>query len=88
MTIDENLKLFKLSEVAQRNGKELKETWVVVKDSVYNVTDFLEEHPGGADLISAYAGTDCTKDFNDAAHSAEAIKDMKKYKIGELVNVS
>lgn len=83
----ENSKLYTLQEVALRDGKSSKESWVVVKDIIYDITNFMEEHPGGVELLCEYAGTDCTKDFNDAGHSPEAIKDMKLYKIGELVEV-
>lgn len=83
----ENSKLYTLQEVALRDGKSSKESWVVVKDMIYDITNFMEEHPGGVELLCEYAGTDCTKDFNDVGHSPEAIKDMKLYKIGELVEV-
>jgi len=34
--------------------------------------DFLEEHPGGRDLIEVWAGRDITREFEDAGHSASA----------------
>lgn len=33
-----------------------KDCWLVVHGKVYNVTDFLEEHPGGYDIILTSAG--------------------------------
>jgi cytochrome b involved in lipid metabolism len=33
-----------------------KDCWIVVHGKVYNVTDFLEEHPGGYDIILTSAG--------------------------------
>jgi L-lactate dehydrogenase (cytochrome) len=35
--------------------------WVIVEGEVYDVTDFLEEHPGGANIILRYAGKDATE---------------------------
>ncbi|KAH9208505.1 cytochrome b5-like heme/steroid binding domain-containing protein [Leptodontidium sp. 2 PMI_412] len=37
--------------------------WLVIKDVVYNVTDFLKIHPGGPGLVFAEAGTDATLAF-------------------------
>lgn len=87
---NEDFKSYYLSEVALRNGKDMNEVWIVVKDVVYDVTAYCEsdEHPGGSELILEYAGKECTKVFNDAGHSADAIKEMRAMKIGELVEVS
>lgn len=84
---DEGLKFYKLAEVALRNGKDSDQVWIVIKDSVYDVTAYADNHPGGPELILEYAGTDCTKDFQAIGHSSEAFKDLKKLKIGELVEV-
>lgn len=77
-----------MSEVAQRNGKDSKEIWIVFKDSVYDVTNYIDIHPGGSELIHEHAGKDCTKDFLDSGHSEDAFKDMKGLKIGRLFDVS
>ncbi|ODV77240.1 Inositolphosphorylceramide-B hydroxylase [Suhomyces tanzawaensis NRRL Y-17324] len=43
-----------------------KDCWVTLYNrKVYDVTDFLEEHPGGADLIYPYAGKDITQIMAD-----------------------
>lgn len=84
----EELKLYSLSEVAIRNGKDSKECWIVIKDSVYEVGSYMADHPGSPDLILEHGGKDCTKEFNDIAHSTEALKDLKNLKIGELIEVS
>lgn len=75
---------YTLEEVAQRNNKGGNDCWLIYKGAVYNVTDYADEHPGGADLVTDWAGMDCTKAFNDAGHSAEALRDLKKYKIGTV----
>ncbi len=33
---------------------------------VYDLTEFADEHPGGAELVYKYAGKDATKEFTDA----------------------
>lgn len=76
--------IYKQSEVAERNGKNGAPVWIIYKGNVYDVTDFVKDHPGGADLILEKAGKDATKAFNGAGHSSDAVSDMKKYKIGEV----
>ncbi|KAJ7772058.1 glyoxylate dehydrogenase [Mycena maculata] len=34
--------------------------WIIVHNRVYDITDFLEEHPGGSKIILRYAGQDAT----------------------------
>jgi hypothetical protein len=34
--------------------------WVIIKGEVYDVTNFLDHHPGGAAIILKYAGKDAT----------------------------
>eukprot|EP00976_Prorocentrum_cordatum_P076354 1182274-Prorocentrum_minimum.AAC.4 len=48
--------------------------WIAVHGKVYNVTSFLGEHPGGAQLILEHAGKDATEAFA-SVHSA-AFLDM------------
>ncbi|KAH7148688.1 cytochrome b5-like heme/steroid binding domain-containing protein [Dactylonectria macrodidyma] len=37
--------------------------WLVVESNVYDVTKFMDEHPGGAKIIKRWAGKDATKPF-------------------------
>ena len=43
------------SEIEKNNKKE-DGIWVTYKDSVYNITDFIDIHPGGKDKILLAAG--------------------------------
>lgn len=45
-------------EVAKHNNKE--SCYVIVHGQVYDVTEFLPEHPGGQAIILKYAGKDAT----------------------------
>lgn len=47
----------------------------------------IRQHPGGEELILDVAGRDCTNAFEEAGHSTDATNMLKKYKIGELVEV-
>lgn len=54
-------------------------------DQVYDVTSFLDDHPGGGESITINAGQDSTEAFNDL-HSDKARRDLQKYYIGDLVS--
>ncbi|KAI8127242.1 hypothetical protein FF38_11553 [Lucilia cuprina] len=79
----ENVKYYKRSEVAEHNSKE--NNWFVIHNNVYDVTAFLNEHPGGEEVLMEQAGKDATENFEDVGHSSDAREMMKQYKIGELV---
>jgi L-lactate dehydrogenase (cytochrome) len=46
--------MLKAAEVAKHNTRE--SCWVIVQGRVYDVTDFLEDHPAGPSIILRYAG--------------------------------
>ncbi|OWF50101.1 cytochrome b5-like [Mizuhopecten yessoensis] len=75
------LKVFREAEV--RNNKD-KSTLLIIHDNVYDVTKFLEEHPGGEEVLLEQAGKDATESFEDVGHSTDARELMSEYLIGEL----
>ncbi|KAI8376015.1 uncharacterized protein BYT42DRAFT_573106 [Radiomyces spectabilis] len=61
--------------------------WVTLNDRVYDVTAFLADHPGGADLILDYAGKDVTaimKDVQEHEHSESAYEILYDNCVGVL----
>ncbi|KAF8167968.1 FMN-dependent dehydrogenase-domain-containing protein [Crassisporium funariophilum] len=46
--------------------------WVIIQNKVYDVTEFLPEHPGGADIILKYAGRDATSVY-EPIHPPDAL---------------
>ena len=44
---------------------------------MYDATDYLQDHPGGADSILLMAGEDATEDFM-AIHSADAKRKLSE----------
>lgn len=74
--------VYTMEEVARHN----KETdlWMVIHDKVYDLTKFLMEHPGGAEVLMNMAGKDGTACFDDIGHSQEAIVLQENYKIGVI----
>ncbi|KAL1500949.1 hypothetical protein ABEB36_006362 [Hypothenemus hampei] len=70
-------------EIEKHNDKN--STWIVVDNDVYDVTEFLNEHPGGEEVLLEQAGKDATEAFEDVGHSSDAREMMAKYKVGTLV---
>ncbi|CAH0722097.1 unnamed protein product, partial [Brenthis ino] len=79
----EKVKLFTRKELESQNSRE--EAIIIIDNSVYDVTKFLDEHPGGEEVLLELAGQDATDAFEDISHSSDARSLMKKYKIGEVV---
>ena len=73
---------FTMSEVRKHASKD--SAWIVVHGHVYDCTEYLKDHPGGADSILINAGTDCTEEF-DAIHSDKAKDLLGAYRIGDLL---
>ncbi|KAK7962197.1 fumarate reductase [Apiospora aurea] len=63
-------KEFSMEEVAKHNKKE--DLWVVVKGVVMDLTNWLDEHPGGPQAIMNFMGRDATEEF-EMLHDDEVI---------------
>lgn len=53
---------YTMAEVAKHNTAS--DCWVVLGGKVYDVTNFLDDHPGGKRAITLYAGKDATEEFD------------------------
>ncbi len=56
---------------------------IIIDNNVYDMTDYLDKHPGGSSVIMGCAGKDATKEFNQVGHSGNAIQIMKKYMVSK-----
>ena len=63
----------------------VESAWLIAGCSVFDATEYLSQHPGGADAILRKAGgaIDCTEDI--LFHSLSGRKMWQKYLVGELV---
>ncbi len=70
------------ADLAKHNTRE--DVWLSIADKVYNITKYLEDHPGGEEVLLDKGGLDATEDFEDVGHSNEARKMLTKYEVGWL----
>jgi predicted heme/steroid binding protein len=67
-----------------RRGGVGGRTWIVLDGDVYDVSGWLEQHPGGAERLREWAGRDATKAFAAARHDALTRVLRLNYRIGRL----
>ncbi|XP_023344299.1 cytochrome b5 [Eurytemora carolleeae] len=85
MTVDA-VKIYKMEEVKKHNilkGAN-KSVWTVIHDKVYDITQFLDEHPGGEEILLENAGTNASESFEDVGHSSDAREMLSEYYIGDI----
>mmetsp|Transcript_76057 Transcript_76057/g.191426 ORF Transcript_76057/g.191426 Transcript_76057/m.191426 type:complete len:138 (-) Transcript_76057:102-515(-) len=69
------------AELAKHNTED--DCWLCLHDLIVQLPkDFLEEHPGGPDVITCLGGKDATNDYEDISHSDSARDWTNKYIIG------
>ncbi|KAI9835712.1 MAG: hypothetical protein M1819_001889 [Sarea resinae] len=70
---------FSMEEVKKHNKKE--DLWIVVKGVVMDVTNWVDEHPGGPQALFTHMGEDATEEF-EMLHDDEVIP---KYAAGIVI---
>lgn len=61
-----NAQIIDLADIAKHNT--LGDCWLAINNKVYNVTDFLSRHSGGASAITQYCGKDASAAFSGKPH--------------------
>jgi cytochrome b involved in lipid metabolism len=75
-------KVITLDELRAHKTKD--SFYVLLHNKVYNVTKFIDEHPGGDEVILAEGGQDATEAFEDVGHSDEARALLPDMLIGDF----
>lgn len=75
------------AQVATHN--KASNCWLIISSKVYNVTNFLDQHPGGSDVILPYCGKDATQAFDTQGgrrrgHSGSARQQLAEFQVGSL----
>ncbi|XP_057222632.1 cytochrome b5 [Malurus melanocephalus] len=73
---------YRLEEVQKHNNSQ--STWIIIHHRIYDVTKFLDEHPGGEEVLREQAGGDATENFEDVGHSTDARTMSESFIVGEL----
>jgi len=84
-----------LDEIAKHN--KINDCWIIVENKVYDITPYIQYHPGGVDNIAMYCGRNATEGFNSknqvpaVPHSQAAWELLQQYylgKVGEKISYS
>ena len=54
----------------------------MIRSAVYDVSKFIEDHPGGVDTLVEVSGTDATTAYEEVGHSEDAREILDHYLIG------
>jgi cytochrome b involved in lipid metabolism len=86
-TIQNNKPTISMNDFTRHNS--VNDCWIRINGNVYNITNFLNEHPGGPDIILPYCGgPDATGAFatkgGRGAHSPRADQLLQGLLIGIL----
>ncbi|GME91448.1 hypothetical protein B5S28_g4371 [[Candida] boidinii] len=75
-------KVFTAEEVAAHNTRS--DLYIVVDGKVYDCSEYLDEHPGGEEVIIDCAGDDATEAFEDIGHSEDAREILEGLLVGTV----
>lgn len=62
----------------------LESCWIIVGDKIYDVTAYIQHHPGGRELLLEYGGYDATDIFLNKPHSDKAKNELETLLCGRL----
>lgn len=81
LTID---KIFTLEEVSKHIRSD--SMWIIINNSVYDITTFIKSHPGGKAPLYQYVGKDGTLAFNRIKKHGKnkVIKKLESLYIGKI----
>lgn len=71
------------AEVSKHKDKD-NGLWLIIEGNVYDVTKFVDEHPGGARVIQRMGGKDATKAFWKYHGESVLAKYGDRFKIGTV----
>ncbi|KAI5858181.1 putative cytochrome b5 protein [Durotheca rogersii] len=78
---------FTTKDVAEHKD-EKSGLYIIIDSSVYDITNFLDEHPGGAKILKRMAGKNATKQFWKYHGKGVLEKYGDKLKVGDLAETA
>lgn len=84
-TVQDTGEQFTMTEVEDNDSTE--SCWTVIEDGVFDLSDWVDQHPGGPDRIEQLCGTDGTQMFTNQ-HSGDSApqEQLSEFRIGELAD--
>ena len=73
---------FTAAEVRTHASRD--DAWIIIDGLVYDVSDYVEAHPGGEDNILRNVGGDASKGFHGEQHPAHVFETVRKFLVGRL----
>ncbi|MBR2514725.1 MAG: cytochrome b5 domain-containing protein [Halomonas sp.] len=77
---------YTLEEVEEHNSAD--SCWKVIHGGVYDITDYISQHPTDEEVILEWCGRESTEGWDNkrpgVPHSARAAAELKEYRIGRL----
>ncbi|RYP20447.1 hypothetical protein DL767_009450 [Monosporascus sp. MG133] len=81
-------KTYTAKDVAEHKDEKNGGVWIIIDNGVYDVTNFLEEHPGGAKILKRMGGKNASKQFWKYHGDGVLKKYGPKLKIGDLAETA
>lgn len=78
----EALPVVTLAEISKHSSCD--DLWMVIYNKVYDVSNFKNTHPGGAEVLIDCGGVDATHAFEDVGHTKEALLILANNVVGIL----
>ncbi|CEP63890.1 Cyb5p LALA0_S09e04786g [Lachancea lanzarotensis] len=75
-------KLLSYKEISEHKSRD--DLWMIIDGKVYDCTKFMDEHPGGEEVLLDLGGMDATGPFADIGHSDDAVKMLADLYVGDL----
>jgi cytochrome b involved in lipid metabolism len=83
-SMNHSMKEYTMGEVSKHNTKD--DIWLVIHNDVYDITDFIDEHPGGKSMLVTVGGKDATEYFEEL-HNPRILQEVaENYKIGTIMS--
>lgn len=76
------------AQVAEHSSRG--DCWLIIENGIYDVTTYLNQHPGGISQVLPYCGKDATEAYatqgGRGSHSSNADDIKKQFSVGTLTN--
>lgn len=71
--------MFTKEQVSKHCTKD--DCWIIIDSNVYDVTKFMQQHPGGEKVLLQVGGKDATKQFY-SLHQKSVLQKYNSFKVG------